>query len=537
MTRALPLILLAAILGAPSAIAFPRTLLPDTAERQELYGEGTRVLIIAVSRYRDPSWPSLNSHRDAERVRRLFLERGVADAAITTVEPDPEHGPDLQSALVRFGESLPDDSHAPVHVIVYIASHGYPLDGLGYLVPPNAPDPVRKPVEFKLAALPLPTLLAHVSTFRAAHVLLILDACSAGLAMESLPRERFPNPRGGSSAQQPKVLQVITAGTAGKPVADDGLFAELLSTGLTGAADLNFDGWISGTELGMYLRLRMTESTRRVQTPSFGNILGLSAKYAEGENWFASPQLALQSATSRVQPLERGNSAFRDCQDCPMLRVVPAPAATSEPAVSAYLAMGVREISFEEFDACFRATGCTHWPWSENSERGRLPVTDVSWEDANEYTRWLSCVTGNRYRLPTDAEWLAVAQPERERLLRSPASPGAALANCRGCGSRWDGQNAAPTGSFPPSDLGLYDLIGNAWEWTGDCTAPVREGQTCTRTSVRGGAFSTRRSVALSPTIVQLTPLTRDRNVGFRVVRELEDTPSILRTSCEAPAR
>lgn len=530
-------VLLAAILAWASAFAFTRTMLPDTAERQDLYSGGTRVLIIAVSHYRDPSWPKLNSHRDAERIRQLFLQRGVPDSAITTVESDPVHDSDMRSAVIRFGESLPADGENPLHVIVYFAGHGYNSGGLGYLVPPNAPDPARLPADFSRAALPLPTLLADVSTFRAAHVMLILDACFSGMALESLPRERFPHPPGAGAIQDRKVLQVITAGTAQQRVADDGLFSELVSSGLTGAADLNIDGWISGTELGMYLRLRMTESSRRRQTPSFGNILGLGAKYAEGENWFASPQPTFQSATSRLQPLENTNLAFRDCEDCPMLRVVPAPSVAGERTPSAYLAMGVREVSFDEFDACFKAAGCTRWPWSASGERGRLPVTDVNLEDAQEYTRWLSCVTSSRYRLPTDAEWLAVAQTERRRFAAASTLPHASLADCRGCGSRWDGSEPAPTGSFESSELGLYDLVGNVWEWTDECSTDRRATHRCAQTIVRGGAFTTRRNVAIELPSANLSPLIRDRNIGFRVLRELDDTRSSARVSCEAPAR
>jgi len=524
-------ILLAVILASPGGSTFTRDMSPDTVERDQVYADGTRVLIIAVSNYRDPSWPALNSHRDAERVRQLFRQRGVPDSAITTVEPSPDRDPDLRAAILRFGESLPASSDNPLHVIVYYAGHGS-SEGAGYLVPPNAPDPARQSTEFKLAALPMSTLLTDVSTFRAAHVMLILDSCFSGLALESLPRERFPSPQ--SSGAERKVLQVITAGTAGQSVADDGLFAQLLSTGLTGSADLNFDGWISGTELGMYLRLRMTETSQRRQTPTFGNIFGLGAKYAEGENWFASSQRALQSATSRMQLLENGSSAFQDCEDCPLMRAVPAPTAEAESPLSAWLAMGVREVSFDEFDACFKAAGCRHWPWSPTGERGRLPVTDVSLADANEYTSWLSCVTNQRYRLPTDAEWLAVAKPERERMLRGTARPRAALANCRGCGSRWDGDSPAPTGSFTSSELGLFDLVGNAWEWTDECTVAGRSPNRCAQTIVRGGGFTTRRSMAIELPGAGLAPLTRDRNIGFRVVRELGDTRSNPRTSCAA---
>jgi hypothetical protein len=536
MTWARAVILGITLLGSLGALAFTRTRLPDTVERQQIYADGTRVLIIAISQYRDPGWPDLNSHRDATRIRELFLQRGVPESAITTVEPTPDHETDIQAALVRFAESLPADSDNPLHVVVYIAGHGYTSDGLGYLVPPNAPDPARQPAAFNLAALPLPTLLARVSTFRAAHVLLMLDACFSGMALESLPRERFPHPPDASSLHERKVLQVITAGNAGQKVGDDGLFSELVAAGLTGAADLNFDGWISGTELGMYLRLRMTESSQRRQTPSFGNILGLSAKYAEGENWFASPQRTLQTATSRLLP-DTTTAAFSDCEDCPTLRVVPAPVVvTGQSTTAPYVAMGIREVSFEEFDACFKAAGCTHWPWSATGERGRLPVTDVSLEDASQYTQWLSCVTGSHYRLPTDAEWQAVAQAEQRRFSTASAAPQPTLANCRGCGSRWDGDSAAPAGSFLPSELGLHDLVGNVWEWTDECSITGGASMRCKQTTVRGGGFTTRRSVAIRLPAGKVAPLKRDRNIGFRVLRELDSARSVTPPSCEAAA-
>jgi hypothetical protein len=525
-------LLLSALL--PAAVSgFSRAPLPEGVERQTLYPGGTRILIIGLSDYRDRSWPKLNGRRDAERIRQLFLERGVPAASITLVEPDPDHGLALEEAVVRFGESLPSDAEPQSRVVVYIAGHGYSADGLGYLVPPNAPDPVSHPAQFKLAALPLPALLARIAGFRAAHVLLILDACFSGLALESLPRERFPHPPAVSNGQE-RVLQVITAGTAGQTVADDGEFAELIASGLTGAADLNMDGWISGTELGMYLRLRMTENSNRRQTPTFGNILGLNREYGTGENWFASAQLPLQSHARPPQAQGGGTTAFRDCEDCPFLRVVPGPQAPSSELVPAYLAMGVREVTFEEYDACFRGAGCTHWAWSPSRGRGPLPVTDVSRHDADEYTRWLSCVTNNRYRLPSDAEWFAAAQQEVQRFARSASAAEGARADCRGCGSSWDGREPAPAGSFAPSELGLYDLVGNVWEWVADCGLSVPSARGCTQGIVRGGAFTTRRSLAITLPSGIAPATARERNIGFRVVRELEGASPSPRGSCAA---
>ena len=70
-------------------------------------------------------------------------------------------------------------------------------------------------------------------------------------------------------------------------------------------------------------------------------------------------------------------------------------------------AVGVYEVTFEEWDACVRAGGCggyrpddRNWPG-----RGRRPVRNVSWEDAQGYVQWLSRVTGRGYRMLTEAEW------------------------------------------------------------------------------------------------------------------------------------
>ena len=66
--------------------------------------------------------------------------------------------------------------------------------------------------------------------------------------------------------------------------------------------------------------------------------------------------------------------------------------------------MGKYEVTFEQYDRYVELTG-SRSPNDESLDRQRLPVTDVTWEDAVDYAKWLSYATGKRYRLPTDSEW------------------------------------------------------------------------------------------------------------------------------------
>ena len=115
------------------------------------------------------------------------------------------------------------------------------------------------------------------------------------------------------------------------------------------------------------------------------------------------------------------------------------------------------------------AGGCSHNPDGQGWGRGTRPVVDVSWHDAQQYVRWLSGKTGARYRLLSESEWEYVARAGTTTRYWWGGAIARSRANCDGCGSRWDGRQTAPVGTFRPNAFGLHDVHGNVWEWVQDC--------------------------------------------------------------------
>jgi formylglycine-generating enzyme required for sulfatase activity len=90
------------------------------------------------------------------------------------------------------------------------------------------------------------------------------------------------------------------------------------------------------------------------------------------------------------------------------------------------------------------------------SGQGDYPVVNVTLPDARAYAKWAG------RRLPTELEWEYAARQSRESALYPW---GNSLAN-RLFGN-FDGSRLLPVASYPPNELGLYDLAGNAFEWMG----------------------------------------------------------------------
>ena len=111
------------------------------------------------------------------------------------------------------------------------------------------------------------------------------------------------------------------------------------------------------------------------------------------------------------------------------------------------------------------------------------PVVNVSWDDAVAFAEWLSRKSGRKFRLPTEAEWeyACRAGMSTARFWGNGESSACRYANVNDLTSKkvnkfsWsnfscdDGYAVtAPVGSFRPNAFGLYDMLGNVWEWCSD---------------------------------------------------------------------
>jgi formylglycine-generating enzyme required for sulfatase activity/rhodanese-related sulfurtransferase/chromosome segregation ATPase len=186
------------------------------------------------------------------------------------------------------------------------------------------------------------------------------------------------------------------------------------------------------------------------------------------------------------------------------------------------------EVTFSEYDKFARATG-RRMPYDESWGRRDRPVINVSWNDARAYAAWLSKKTGQRYRLPTEAEWEYAARAGSTEKAWWDSKSAVKPANCFNCGSQWDGRRTAPGGSFSGNAFGLFDMAGNAQEWTEDCYHTSYRGAPedgsawltaeCTQRVVRGGSYSSPLDALRNARRSQYNQDVRLDNLGFRVVR------------------
>ena len=188
-------------------------------------------------------------------------------------------------------------------------------------------------------------------------------------------------------------------------------------------------------------------------------------------------------------------------------------------------------VTFEEWD--FAAEhGCDGFhPHDQGWGRGRHPVINVSWNDAQMYLRWLRERTGKNYRLLSEANGNM-----RRTGTQTPFCWGASIspdqANYTNSDMGKSPQKTVPVDSYPPNPWGLYQMHGNTWEWVEDCWHADYEGapedgtswttEDCDQYVLRGGAWNHTPSNLRAAARGSGQASVRGYSASFRIARTLE---------------
>lgn len=302
-----------------------------------------------------------------------------------------------------------------------------------------------------------------------------------------------------------------------------------------------------------------------------------------GEAWRPKPAGSTDPEAQRIRGL-RSWESFRDCPACPEMKVIPAGEfemgtaprgdgrkSDEEPlhhvAIRSF-AVAKYELEWSSFERFVKATQRTSgdscralsegngnwdvwtgltWEIPGYVQEPNHPAVCVSWEDAQDYVRWLSAQTGKRYRLLSEAEWEYAARANvvgqvywTDRGSNNACVYGNVADQTSSdefnwverfsCSDRW--WLPAPVGNYRPNAFGLYDMLGNVWEWVEDCANPDYElasadgrprtcGQ-CERRMMRGASWGTRPSGVRFGNRARAPIDRRSVTIGFRVARDLE---------------
>ena len=289
--------------------------------------------------------------------------------------------------------------------------------------------------------------------------------------------------------------------------------------------------------------------TKLAQMPEASAVTTTAAEQAQHET---AERISLQKFVSQKPKVkyEPGDS-FRDCVGCPEMIVVPAGSVLmglldgdrrlfkeDDPQlpvqIATQFAIGKYESTYSEWDACVAANACRFSPedlWG----RGRQPVTGISWRDIEEYLKWLSERSGQGYRLPSQVEWEYAARGNDNEFFPlddkySGYSGGTDAQN----GAWMDGKTFRVGTSTPDANgFGLYDMVGNAAEWTADCwgenvpqfvarNSSDQKTVDCSFGVIRGGPWHVLPSQALMLNSFKGEVGARYKRVGFRVARKIE---------------
>jgi uncharacterized caspase-like protein len=222
-------------------------------------------LVVGISDYE--KWPNLpNAVNDAKEIASKLKELGFEVSLVL----DPTYQ-EMKAVLNDMVYEIGKEENRAI--LFYYAGHGETealADGtkMGYIIPKDCPVLKKDPKGFASHAISMRDIESVSLRTRSKHLLMLFDSCFSGSLFNMV--RAVPDDITEKSALP--VRQYITAGRQDEQVPDRSVFKRSFLIGLDGEADLTGDGYITGSELGMYLSEKVVNYTRGQQHPQYGKI-------------------------------------------------------------------------------------------------------------------------------------------------------------------------------------------------------------------------------------------------------------------------
>jgi uncharacterized caspase-like protein len=249
-----------------SSLTATRGISITSKQGQSLYlYKDYHALVVGITHYE--KWPDLpNAVKDAKEVANKLEQFGFEVKLVL----DPASR-EMKSALTEVVYGMGNQKNRAL--LIYFAGHGETLelaDGtkLGYIIPSDCPLKMKDPMGFDDKAVSMKEMEILALKVKSKHLLMVFDSCFSG-SIFNLVRAA---PLDISEKSAMPVRQFITAGGAGEQVPDQSVFKVVFLNGIAGDADLNGDGYVTGSELGMHLQEKVVNYSRGGQHPQYGKI-------------------------------------------------------------------------------------------------------------------------------------------------------------------------------------------------------------------------------------------------------------------------
>lgn len=302
-------------------------------------------------------------------------------------------------------------------------------------------------------------------------------------------------------------------------------------------------GWMAAAAAALGVLVYFSPQLYTIGMEYWRNRPQATEEQAAVQQAVSTPAETPASPAEEEAPTRVPGYTFTDCSGCPEMTVLSGGlfvmgSPDNEPGrgrdegpqreVSvAPFAMGKYEVTFSQWDACLAGGGCNGYsPPDGGWGRGDRPVTGVSWQDAHAYVDWLNGQAGgDRYRLPSEAEWEYAARAGQNEAYAFGPRVTATQATFRV-------RQTTPVGAHTGNAFNLFDMHGNASEWVEDCyaanydLAPIDgvavQADDCRRRVYRGGSYNDQAPVLRAAARRSTEPNARTQGIGFRVARSLD---------------